>query len=157
METLSDNFRTVVKVVSEPLGKGEAEDYFTTIYAITETQFRIHLVTGDAATGSEMLDMIEGFGFKIGRRRRFPSFIFVAAEAAMSDGTEAVMISGCSANLEVALGYLRFDRFEDGRIRLGQWSGILPVPEDEFVRVPAFRGMRGAIAKSTIPWWRFWS
>jgi hypothetical protein len=154
METLAENLEMVVDQVRAALGTGEEEDYFTTVTTITESVIKISLLISGASTGSGMLEAIEGFGYKTGRRKRVPDFIFVAGETLSKNGAESIMISGCSKESEVVVGYLEFSRNPQRKIQAGSWSGSNGVPIGQAEWVPAFQAMRGAIDKSRAPWWR---
>jgi len=102
-----------------------------------------------------MLEAVEGLGYKSGKRKVIPEFVFFATETIAQDGEEQLMLSGCSKELGVLICYLSIDRDEDRRIRPGVWSKAGPVAEDKLERVPAYRAMRGAITKANSPWWKF--
>jgi hypothetical protein len=109
---------------------------------------------GHSGTSDELLTAIEKFGYKTGQRKRLPDFVFFAAESIGADGKGEIMLSGCSSEFAVVLCYLSLARDEHRKIRPGAWSEAGPVAQEEVTRVPAFRAMRGAIAKANVPWWK---
>jgi hypothetical protein len=146
----------VVRVQTESALAGGAEEmFFPTLTLITEKTHSIHVALLEGATSSEMLEAMEAFGYKTGRRKHPPEQVFFAAESIDKGGHDQVMITGCSKEFEMVIGYLSLERNEDGHLLLGAWSGGREIPMVAAERVPAYRAMRGALARAKAPWWRF--
>ena len=156
MDVLAEHIAQVVAQVRAALASGEASSYFPTVTFITDKSVDISVLTGAAASSEAMLKMFESFGYKAGRRKRVPDFAFVAAESLKKDGGEQLMISGCSKDSSLVIGYLGVARSPQGKIQTGAWSGASAVSAAEALRLPAYRVMRGLIAKSRAPWWKIW-
>lgn len=155
-DVLAEHIAQVVAQVRAALASGEERSYFPTVTFITDKSVDISVLTGGAASSESTLKMFESFGYKAGRRKRAPDFVFVAAESLRKDGGEQIMISGCSKGSSLVIGYLGVVRSPQGKIQTGVWSGARAVPVNEALRLPAYRVMRGLIAKSRAPWWKIW-
>lgn len=151
----SDLIQAVQTQTFAALADGTSTEFFSTLTFITKDKIEINALIADCTTSDEMLEAVEGLGYKCGKRKIIPEFVFYVAETISQNGEEQLMLSGCSKELEVLICYLSLDRDEDQRIRPGSWGKVRLVAKEKLERVATYRAMRGAITKANAPWWKF--
>jgi len=154
---MKDAFETTMSAAQSwteaAVGRGLEEAFCPTLTLIFGEKLELSALLGDGPTGSDYLSMIEAFAYRRSRRRRLPDFAFFAAES-VADGGERIMLSGCSTDLIILVCYLQFERDQSGKIIPSSWTQAGPVNECDRVRVPAYRAMKGAMARANAPWWK---
>jgi hypothetical protein len=151
--TLESHFEKIVGVVRAALASGKQSCYFPTLVAIEDEKLTINsLFRGLPDT--DILRAVESFGFRCGRRKHVPEFLFFSAESLSSDARDQVMVTGCSKDFQMIVGYLELSRTVEGHLIPGVVSGVGYPGIHDSHRVPAWHAMNGVIAKSKAPWWR---
>ena len=149
---LQSHFDKVLAIVRDALASGGQSCYFPTLVTVEDDHVRIDTLFR-GLPDFDILRAVERFGYRTGKRKRIPEFLFFSAESVSSDASDQIMVSGCSKQFEVIVGYLTLGRSPSGHLIPDAVVDVGSPTDEDVKRVPAWHAMNGAIAKSKAPWW----